>query len=95
MRRKTRLISVFAMLLVLGGCGMFQEKIVLTPNAPVLITDTKFAWAGWIRLSGYDVDNNEMIDLKWRRTEDYLGYTLSGSNVWGKIISDERDRRNE
>jgi hypothetical protein len=81
MKQLIRLMMVSVVLCAIG-CGVFQEKIVVDPELPFLITDTP-EWWQWdkinkVRIAVPDMDTKVLIDGGWVKVNRLLGITGSG-----------------
>jgi len=77
------LLGLIAVLLMLAGCAN-KDIVLADPDAPLFISDTSF---GQYRVSAWDDDKKELVDLGWRPVESLKGRTVSSFD-WESYAQD-------
>jgi len=83
-------VKYLALLVLLTGCGcgFMPTRIIVHPDAPVLITQVK---GKWIRIAVYDGTEIQMIDAGWIPLDDKLiGWSIVKYD-WEKFIRQKRE----
>ena len=78
--------TAIILLLLAAGCGFTPDLIVLVPDSPVLIVETK---GKYVRLFAHQGSTNKMIEKGWVATKEYEGWTLTPFN-WDAEIEARR-----
>ena len=87
-----RKLLTHTLLVAAVGCG-FTPDIVLQPDSPVLIVETR---GKYVRLSAYKKAERKMVNVGWAAIEDYQSWTLTPYDWEDRIERDaEPDLEND
>ena len=65
--------SAIILVLLAAGCGFTPDLVVLLPDSPLLISESK---GKYVRLFAYQKSSLSMKEVGWRPTKDFVGYTI-------------------
>lgn len=81
--------AVVLSVLAVCGCGFARPRIVVQPDAPVLVVG---ASGGRVLVAAYQREELRMVEVGWVQLTDYVGWTLTRFD-WAARI--EKDRNSE